>query len=259
MRRHAWHRGNVVCVLLGLFWVAGLSAAEPGTLILHGGGNISSALRDRFVEWAGGAQARLVVIPTADPDHPEDVSRLESWRLRQPASVQLLHTSRREEAEKEAFAEPLRQATGVWISGGRQSLLAAIYRETPVERELAAVLRRGGVVGGTSAGAAILSRVMLFRGEIGQGFDLAPDCIIDQHFLARRRQSRLWQAVEQHSERVGVGIDEDTAAIIRGSLLTVEGDSTVTLCLAPRGRRPQSMRELRHGQQIDLRELLSAE
>lgn len=259
MRRHALRQGNVVWVLLSLLWSAGLRAAEPGTLILHGGGNVSSALRDRFVEWAGGAQARVVVIPTADPDHPEDVSRLESWRLRRPASVQLLHTSRREEAETEAFAEPLRQATGVWISGGRQSLLAAIYRETPVERELAAVLRRGGVVGGTSAGAAIMSRVMIFRGEMGQGFDLAQDCIIDQHFLARRRQPRLWQAVEQHPQRVGIGIDEDTAAIIRGSLLTVDGDSTVTLCLAPRGSRPRQMRELRHGQQIDLRELLSAE
>jgi cyanophycinase len=242
-------------------WIACLGfvstaiAGEEGTVILHGGGNVSSSVRDLFLELSGGKNARLLVIPTADPDTPEDESRLAPWRARQPAAVSLLHANSREVAESEDFAEPLKQATGVWISGGRQHTLAAMYLKTPVERELSALLKRGGVIAGTSAGAAIQSRVMIVRGEVREGFDLVPSCVVDQHFLARNRQDRLWNVLTQNPQRIGIGVDEDTAAVICGDKLTVLGDSTVSICIAPRGNQQRRVQQLKSGDQFDLKPL----
>lgn len=253
-------RRSVRCVAVAcLAWSAALvAAAQEGTVILHGGGTVSSAVRDRFLELSGGKDARLLVIPTADPDDPTDDARLEVWRRRNPASVSLLHATSRDEAQREAFAAPLKQATGVWISGGYQSRLASIYLRTPVERELAALLRRGGVIGGTSAGAAIQSRVMIARGEIHEGFDLVAGAVIDQHFLARRRQERLWHALARHPERIGIGVDEDTAAVICGDRVTVLGDSTVSICVVQRAGEPRQMRQLKEGEELDLKTLRPA-
>ena len=239
----------VCCLLLG---IPPVIAAE-GTVILHGGGEVSAAVRDRFFDLAGGKSARLLVIPTADPDTPDDDGRLQTWRARQPAAVSLLHAGSREQAEREEFSKPLKQATGVWISGGRQSVLAATFLRTPVERELSALLKRGGVIAGTSAGAAIQSRVMIVRGEIREGFDLVPHAIIDQHFLARNRHERLWQVLSMHPQRFGIGVDENTAAIIRGDRLTVLGESTVTLCVPAFGNQPRRSEQFKSGATLDLK------
>lgn len=229
--------------------------ADEGTLILHGGGTVSSEVRDRFFDLSGGKQSRLVVIPTADPDTPDDDGRLQSWRERGPASLKLLHASSREHAEADTFVAPLKQATGVWISGGRQTILAATYLRTPVERELTALLKRGGVIAGTSAGAAIQSRVMLVRSEAREGFDLLRDGVVDQHFLARNRQDRLLKVLTAHPNRFGIGVDENTAAIVCGDRLTVLGESTVSICLAAHGDQPQRVERLKSGDTVNLKPL----
>lgn len=246
--------GRLILVCWLLSCSTPLTAAE-GTVILHGGGEVSTAVRNRFFELAGGKRARLLVIPTADPDTPDDDGRLQTWRTRQPTSVALLHAGSREQAELEAFAEPLKQATGVWISGGRQSTLAATYLRTPVERELSALLKRGGVIAGTSAGAAIQSRVMIVRGEVREGFDFVPQSVVDQHFLARNRQDRLWQILAIHPQRFGIGIDEDTAAMIRGDRLTVLGGSTVSICVPAHGNQLRRCEQLKAGDTFDLKPL----
>ena len=240
---------------LFLLGIASVGRAGEGTVILHGGGEVSTELRSHFVQLAGGQNARLIVIPTADPSTPEDVGRIASWRERQPASVALLHTVSRETALNEAFAAPLKQATGVWISGGRQTTLASVYLCTPVERELTALLRRGGVIAGTSAGAAIQSKVMLVRSEAREGFDLVPHAVVDQHFVARQRQNRLLQALAAHPHRFGIGVDEDTAAIVCGDRLTVLGDSTVSICVAAHASQPQRVECLKAGETLDLKPL----
>lgn len=236
-----------------LLLTATIAAADEGTLIVHGGGNVSSEVRDRFLELAGGSQARLLVIPTADTETPEDDGRLETWRQRKPASVALLHATTREQANLEQLAEPLKQATGVWISGGKQSVLAATYLKTPVERELSALLKRGGVIAGTSAGAAIMSRVMIVRGEIREGFDLLPHGIVDQHFEARDRQTRLLKVLSAHPQRFGIGVDEDTAAIVRGHRLSVIGESTVSIFTSKQNEQPQRIARLKAGGEFDLK------
>lgn len=234
-----------------------LDAAEEsvGTIILHGGGTVDPVIRNKFLELAGGEAAQIVVIPTADPDTPLDESRLEPWRNRKLLSVQLLHAESREESEPEAFAEPLRHATGVWMTGGWQTRLASRYLKTPVERELTELLKRGGVIFGTSAGAAVLSQVMIVRGETREGFDLVRNAVIDQHFLVRNREERLWNVLARHPDRFGLGIDEDTAAVIQGPRLTVLGESTVTVCAPLSSGEARRQSRLQAGDLFDLGQL----
>jgi len=238
-----------------LVFFAATARAGDGAVVLHGGGNVTTVVKDVMFELAGGKQGKMLVIPTADPDTPEDPSRLEPWQWRGVASVALFHAKTRAQAESEAFVEPLKKATGVWISGGRQGTLAAIYLGTPVERELVNLIKRGGVVGGTSAGAAIQTRVMIVRGEVWKGFDIVPSCIVDQHFLTRNRQDRLWHVLSSYPQHIGIGVDEDTAAVIRGDKLSVVGESTVSICVAGHGGQDRRCQLLKSGDQLDLKPL----
>ncbi len=142
-------------------------------------------------------------------------------------------------ANDPAFCAPLEQATGVWFGGGYQSLLADRYVDTTVQKCLHDVLARNGVVGGCSAGAALLSRVMIRDGDTtpveARGLDLISDAIVDQHFLARNRL--LWRLEQNDGSRIrgliGLGIDESTALVIHLASwrVSVVGDSYVLACL----------------------------
>jgi cyanophycinase len=234
-----------------------------GALVLCGGGRVPDAARARFVELAGGPKARLVIVPTAgeaaDRDGADQL--LAPWKALQPASAVVLHTRSRHTADDPKFLAPLRAATGVWF-GGDQSRLAAAYVGTAFEKELQALLKRGGVIGGTSAGAAALSRLMIASGNPGartaQGFDLLPGAVIDQHFQTRDRRRRLLGVLEKNPGLVGFGIDEGTALVVRGRSLRVLGDSTVTVCLAPSRARPARTLELKPGAAADLTQLRRA-
>ena len=214
---------------------------EPikGSLVICGGSDMPQAAWDRFMELAGVEDARLVIIPTAKAraDNYDPEQYLADWRARNPASVVMLHTRSPETANDPDFVAPLKQATGVWFEGGSQSLIADAYLGTLVEKELYGVLERGGVIGGTSAGAAIQSRVMIAGGDsvarVGQGFDFLPGAVIDQHFLARERQERLIGVLKDRPHLVGFGIDEDTALIVyQGRRLDIVGESCVTAYVA---------------------------
>ena len=240
-------------------------AGVRGTLVIVGGGDLPEAVARRFVREARGRRARIVVIPTASQSADEDVAdpakaerHLMPWKSLDVSDVQLLHTRDREKANDEAFFAPLKQATGVWFGGGEQSRIAEAYLGTAVEREIAAVLARGGVVGGTSAGAAIQSRVMIAGGnpnpQMAEGFDLLPGTIIDQHFLARSRQPRLRAAIDERRSLVGIGIDEGTALVVSGRRMEVIGRSRVTVMLAGSadGKLPRRELVLANGDTHDL-------
>ena len=262
--------------LIGLFLLAAaIRADEPkpfpwldpagirGSLVIVGGGSLPESVRTRFVELAGGKEAKLVVIPTASAtaeatlaDAEKKEKLLASWKTAGAGGVQALHTRSKDEANSDKFLEPLKAATGVWFGGGDQTKIAETYLGTAVEREIAALLARGGVVGGTSAGAAVQSKIMIAGGQaeprMGTGLDLLPGAIIDQHFLARKRHDRLVAAVTKHPDCVGLGIDEGTALVVRGRQLQVLGDSTVTIVLAPSSGRPLHEFELKSGERHDL-------
>jgi len=208
-----------------------------GSLMIVGGGMVPREIRRRFVELAGGSKARIVVIPASDPQPGDEDRWLAPIRAIGPASVVLLHAGDRAVADDTEFRAPLREATGVWFGGGNQAMLAERYVDTPVESDLRDLLKRNGVVGGSSAGAAILSRVMIAGGDLEptetRGLGLIPDVVIDQHFLKRNRMWRLQQLLEYHPELIGIGVDEHTALIVNMSTsrLHIVGDSYVIVCV----------------------------
>ena len=276
--RTAYCRWRVMLGLLGLLAVTCLPISQAadsvggwidpqgtqGSLVIAGGGKLPQEIIDQFIKLAGGEQAHLVIIPTASAraDQDDTTPLLESWQQHKAASLTLLHTRSRDEANRDEFVEPLKKATGVWFLGGAQSRISAAYLDTAVEKELTALLKRGGVIGGSSAGAAIQSRLMIARGrdvaELQKGFDLLPGTIIDQHFLARQRQPRLVGAVAKHPLKVGLGIDEGTALLVQGRLIKVMGRSSVTVCLAASKTKPAQQRQVTAGQYLDLTALRRA-
>jgi cyanophycinase len=210
-----------------------------GALVIAGGGRLGSDIMNRFVELAGGADARIVVIPTAgeQDEYPDDWAGLRPLREAGARNITVLHTRDPRVADTERFASPLRTATGVWIAGGRQWRLADTYLGTRTLRELLGVLERGGVVGGSSAGASIQpsymvrgapegNHIMMARGH-EQGFGLLSNAAVDQHLLARNRQNDLLEVVRAHPELLGIGLDEGTAVVVRADRAEVLGRSLV--------------------------------
>ena len=233
------------------------SAPEPlpafqGTLFLHGGGAVSTEMRKIFTQIAGGKEARIVVVPTADKSDPLDQKKIDVWTEHDPSRVDFLHAESRDEVVSSIFDELLANATGVWFSGGKQTKLVDIYGGTKVEEGTIKLLARGGVVGGSSAGTAIASKVMLVYDDFRTGFDFLPGTIIDQHFFVRKRTDRLRHAVAMHPDHVGFGIDEKTALIVRGRLCEVVGDSNVLVTLAASSQRPERTEILKPGMRADL-------
>lgn len=234
--------------------------ASGGALVICGGGGIPDPVRDRFIELAGGPRARILVIPTAHrvADEPAVDAVLDLWKDKGAASVALFHTRSRERANDADFVRPLVEATGVWLGGGQQSLLTEAYLGTEVEQQLKALLDRGGVIGGTSAGAAVMTRVMIARGrdraEVSQGFGFLPGAVVDQHFLKRNRLRRLLSVLTDHPDLIGLGIDERTALVfdIRNHLLNVIGESYVVACVpGPEGQSAR-LEVLKPGDEVNL-------
>ncbi len=135
------------------------SRGIQGSLIISGGGKPAPIIKDRFVALAGDSEANLVIIPTASLTADDaDKDHAAAWQDANLAKITILHTRNLRKANDPAFVAPLKSASAVWISGGSQTRLSDAYVGTLVETELHALLARGGVIGGTSAGAAIMSR-----------------------------------------------------------------------------------------------------
>ena len=240
------------------------TASVAGSLVIAGGGPLPESIIDRYFELAGGEKARIVVITTASimAGTPEAEIRYARWLDRQPASLKFLHTRDRIAANTPEFSQTLLEANAVWFMGGNQNWLAEAFLGTLVEERCHDLLRRGGVIGGTSAGAAIMSKSMIAGGRetpiMASGFGFLDGTVIDQHFKKRNRQGRLMQALELRPGHVGIGIDESTALVIRGRTLEVVGDSDVTLTLAPSPGRSARTQSLVVGQKEDLVKLSRA-
>ncbi len=207
-----------------------------GSLIVAGGALSDPAVFARFVDLAGGPSAPIVIIPTAGGAEEYD----QYFRGRRPfeaagaRDITILHTTDPEVANTDAFVEPLRDARGVWFTGGRQWRLADSYLDTKVHEALWAVLDRGGVIGGSSAGASIqgsylvrgdtrTNTIMMGDHEVGLGF--LKGVGIDQHLLRRNRQFDLIEVIRAKPELLGIGIDENTAIVVQGDRFEVVGQS----------------------------------
>ena len=214
-----------------------------GAVMVAGGGRLGPEIWERFVELAGGSNARIVIIPTAgtEEEFPEGWPGFLPFQEAGAHNLRVLHTRNRDEADSESFAQVLRQATGVWIPGGRQWRLVDSYLNTRVHDELRALLERGGVVGGTSAGASIQAE-FLVRGDPAtnqimvspdyeEGFGFLTGTAVDQHLLTRARENDLWEVLQLRPHLLGIGLDEGTALVVRGDRAEVIGTSDVLFYL----------------------------
>ena len=227
----SFHSLLSVCVLAVALAGADLTAEEPVAaqpqLILVGGGVTPKAAYAALLAMAG-KDPKLVIIPNS-PYSDEAIAREQKrWQGQGFADVQVLTCPDRESADLPHTIAPLQAASAVWIKGGFQQELSKVFVGTAVEQELYRLLERGGVIGGSSAGAAIQSRVAVCSEGIITGFDLLPGVIVDQHFFKRDRTPRLTAAVVAHPDLIGLGIDESTALIVRGDQGTVVGKSSIT-------------------------------
>jgi cyanophycinase len=213
---------------------------QSGALVIAGGGKLSDEIYDEFWRLAGREDARIVLIPSAyDYGSLSRIrARFSGWLEYDLESFDILHTDRPSDSDRASFCEVLEEATGVWIAGGGQQRLIHRYGETRVEKLLRNVLERGGVVGGTSAGAAVMSGLMILEGSqtqaiVDRGFGLTSRLVIDQHFSERGRFPRLLGVLEGHLGHIGLGIDESTAVVLQGNRIRVLGDGKATVCFGP--------------------------
>ena len=203
------------------------------------------AVLQRFVSLAGGKDARIAVVPTASSLGPEAVEVYDAlFRKLGAAEVVEARPRSREDAQDPRFVELLDDVTGVFMTGGNQLKLSGVVNGTAFGDAVAAAHRRGAVVGGTSAGASILSSHMVAFGpggsmpkqrmtQLAAGLGLVRDVVIDQHFAQRNRYGRLLMLVAQSPGLLGIGVDEDTGAVVteedEGLVLRVVGRGVVTV------------------------------
>jgi cyanophycinase len=231
---------------LGLLLASGLPFAAPadapkGNLVLIGGGKRPAAVMAKFVELAGGPAARILVVPTASelPDTVE-VYRKELASLG-ATNVAGLDVRSRFDAQRKALVEEVGNAGGIFFAGGDQRRIVVALGGTPVGKAIEDAYRRGAVIGGTSAGTACMSPVMMTgegdfkvissrNVELSPGLGLFPGTILDQHFVARQRQNRLMAVVLEYPRFLGIGIDEGTAVWLRpDETFQVLGESSVVV------------------------------
>lgn len=206
---------------------------SKGTLLLCGGGKLPDSILDTFCEKGNASRGRLVLIPTASPRSDEgDYSPwLDLWVKKGWKDVKVVHAHDRKTAMQDGFGVELQEAQAVWIGGGDQSRLSQRYCGTEFLQRLLDWFHRGGVLGGTSAGAAVMSARMITGGvddpEFGEGFGVLPTVIIDQHFAQKNRIGRLTKAVMQSKDVIGVGIDECTGLLIEGTTTKIIGAGSI--------------------------------
>ena len=230
-----------------------------GTLVIVGGGNLrDSGIAERFIELAGGKDAKFVIVPTAGGNKNADgtvkaydeENVLRSWKARGLTNVRMLHTADPKVADTAEFVKPLLDANAVWFEGGRQWNIADSYANTRTYKEFHRVLERGGVIGGTSAGASIQGD-FLVRGAVqGSQLVVAPEpehhkgfaflrrSAIDQHINARNRWDDIVPLIKDRPELLGIGLSESTAIVVSGDKFEVIGEWKVAVHDATRQYQP---------------------
>lgn len=231
-------------VLMGQTSISEITTGpDKGTLIVIGGGTLDSTIYVEFKKYAGGDDSRIVVIPTAMPDEflQQDSALI---KIRQGfekygfGEVTILHTRDTADANDPKFIEPIKNATGIYFVGGRQWRIADAFLNTRAHEEMFRLLDRGGVIAGSSAGATIQGSYLargdtennqIMMGNHEQGLGFISNIAIDQHVLARNRQFDMFDILKKRPELLGIGLDENTAIVVKGDEFEVIGASYVTI------------------------------
>jgi len=219
---------RVLWLAAGLILAGAPSRAEQ-RLVLIGGGPRPSRALSTFVEWGGGAGARVLVVTWAARDPKE---ALEAFRRDlepyHPAAVRGVPAAPLDAQGKAVLREDLAWATAVYFTGGDQDLIMDVLRDRSLLEQVRARYDEGAVFAGTSAGTAVMSAITITGDgdrtvidgdevETRAGLGLLPGVILDQHFIRRQRQNRLFGLVLKHPELLGLGVDEGTALLVRGN------------------------------------------
>ena len=214
-------------------WIVPIGGAENKENDRH--------ILERFVQLSGGGDADIAVIPTASRLHETGPRYERVFRELGAARVTSMDFDTRRDCQESNRLERLEQATGIFFTGGNQLRLTTLLGGTPVAKLVRSRNAQGVTVGGTSAGASILSEHMIAFGDEGSsvisgsvrlapGLGLTNRFIIDQHFTQRDRLGRLLTALAYNPFAIGIGLDEDTAAFIGpDETVEVEGSGGVTV------------------------------
>jgi len=239
---------------------------QPGALVIIGGAEDKegdcTVLRE-FVRAAGGINARIAVM-TAATSLPGEVGDeyIRVFERIGAESVEIVNTERREDAEREDALRKVSEATGIFFTGGDQSRIVDFIKDTPLDDAIHQRHREGAVIGGTSAGAAMMPDEMIVGGssesnpsvdavEMGPGMGFLPGIVVDQHFAQRGRLGRLLAGLVLQPAVLGLGIDEDTGIIVEGDEFTVIGRGAVTV-VDETGATHNNLEGLLHNEPIAL-------
>jgi cyanophycinase len=204
-----------------------------GSLVIVGGGGLPAEVTGKFIELAGGPDALIVVLPTAMPDPVPAKAGAALLEKAGARNVHVLTAREQSDVESSRSLELLRQAKGIWFGGGRQWRFVDAYEGTKAHDLFRAVLRRGGVIGGSSAGATIQGDYLCRGSPLGnlemmcegyeRGLGFLPGVAIDQHFTQRKRLGDMTALMKIYPQLLGIGLDEGTALIVQGHLADVVG------------------------------------
>jgi cyanophycinase len=249
MRRRLWSLFVAALVVL-VFGAAGAYQEPPeygpanGALVIVGGGGMDgTGIVEKFIQLAGGPEKKYIIVPTAGGNKSQDGTVrvykeeqiIATWLKRGLKNVKMLHTNDAKLADTEDFVKDLKDADAVWFNGGRQWHIVDSYMNTRTVKEFHKVLERGGVIGGSSAGATIQGEYLV-RGAIAgpevmmtpepeheKGFAFLRKSAIDQHINARNRWDDLIPVIQKFPNLLGIGLSEGTAIIVTGDKVRSHG------------------------------------
>ena len=212
---------------------------ESGTLVIDGGGIPKDALL-RFIQAAGGPDALILVVPTALGDNvPLDPHEGKFLADVGAKNVKIFHLAKYADAFDDEKIKILNEAKGIWFCGGRQWRYVDAYLDTPTEKLMHALLKRGGAIGGSSAGATIqgdylvrgnpLGNVQMMSEGYERGLGFLKGVAIDQHFIKRNRFADMTALKKAFPQLLGLGIDEGAAVVVTGHVLEVVGIKNVCI------------------------------
>ena len=247
-------------------FAAGIAAAEE-RLVLIGGGPRPSRALSRLVEWAGGPSARVLVVTWAARDSGEALTSFrQDLAPYGPGEVQGTPEFPLDADDKARLRGQLAWATAVYFVGGDQDRILDVLRDRSLLERMRARYQEGVVFAGTSAGTAVMSAIAIIGDgdrtvmngddvEVRPGIGLLPGVILDQHFIRRQRQNRLFGLVLKHPHLLGLGVDEGTALLVQGNRTAeVVGASRVMVVQASREGDAMSLQLLAPGETFDLKE-----
>jgi cyanophycinase len=221
-----------------------------GTLVIAGGGQLNdTGIIEEFIRLAGGVDAKYIIVPTAGGNKTRDgqirtyqeEAIVANWLKRGLKNVRMLHTHDPKVADTEDFVKDLREADAVWFNGGRQWNIVDSYLNTLTYREFHKVLERGGVIGGSSAGATIQGDYLVRGAIAGPDIMMTPEpehehafnflrrSAIDQHINTRNRWDDLIPVIKKYPNLLGIGLSEGTAIVVQRDRFEVIGKWKVAI------------------------------